>query len=431
MFLLLINLFPMRYLVLIVLLTPFSLLSQTNRIPAAVILKTGSKLEGYVINVKHQYTPTEFKFYTKSDTELMLTTENTASLEFGDFFYKTTSITLYHNTIDESALTESEDEQPFAATVFIKRLLKGDVLSLYELKDRYKTHYIIEDTAGKQQSLRYLRYYNNESGLSVLREERLYRSQLLPYANNNETKNSVIAVAGYSLTELVKVLSVINTESIQSKETQVNVRKRKVFYPYLSAYGQYMRFKYLGYNRKIAAMSFQPLLSPRLQAGIEVRMDKDNKFVGEIHASFYSFSFAGNTGFTNLNGQKVTEKYEVAALPTILGVSVNYALARFSNSKILVGIGYNIVANNYKKNNYTTNEFNTNGSLLKLDQISLSKSWQQYFFQAEYSVNQKLGVNLMVAPSQDFSTFFRTEINQSNLAIGVKYRFTNNKKLIR
>ena len=132
------------------------LAQQHNSLTCKITMKNGSIVNGSISRDKSKMTPQEFEIYDVNGSKTLLTPDNTAWIETADsVVYRSVTIKIYKNVIEGTTYNERPDELPEEGTYFVERLIKGPVLNLYVMDDRIKTHYIIEDSLGKLQSLRY------------------------------------------------------------------------------------------------------------------------------------------------------------------------------------------------------------------------------------------------------------------------------------
>lgn len=419
----------MRKLLFLLLILAFSLFTkaqQDNKLPSKASLKDGTTLNGFIKRKFAKLTPQQFELSgsNPSGNTVTLTPENTVTIEIADsIIYRSAKLKIYLNPIDNGSLDITPDEPSIEGPFFIERLIKGNVLSLYMLTDSIKTHYIIEDTSGNFQSLRYVKYTDNTSGSGTFKEYAYYKNQLLAYAGGNEKAKSKIMSSDYSITGMIAAVTSVNNYNTLSPTASTEAAKHLTFYPFAGAGIGLATMSFDGIPQRLAVINFSSAVSPQLIAGVEMQAGKHKNILASLFASFNSYSFTGSNSYKNSGGTTIEDKYELKASPLSINVMLNYAVINVQQIKFAVGAGYGLVVNNISRNSFTTTDVNANGSTVKLTQVPIGTTIGQYFFDADLFINKRLSFQLLYSPKQDFSSLSFSSFKNSITSGSVKLRF--------
>lgn len=411
---------------LILLLLCKTAITQSSFHPAHILKLDGKEEAGFVSIEEKNSTPDKFLFAVNPDgtgNRTFLTPFNTASIKIeGSEFYKRATVTLYHNLTGINNINYEAAEPSSVQTIFLRRLFTGDQLSLYQYKDALKEHFFIEDKAEKIQTLRYVEYLSDEEGQTIVVKKNIYREQFGPFIQGRNELKKYVERTSYKSVELINLVQHINTlgkiEGNISKEL-----KKKVFTVFVSGGLKNIKMKYFGSNDKIRFMNFKSSFNPSFSTGIYLFYDKRNSLSSEFNISAYPFATKGNYSFKDFYGKEVTNTYEFSVFTTTIGTSLNYKVINYAATKLSFGIGINIILSNYLKNKYTTTDTNPNGTSIVLDQLILNTTGVQYFTQVEYSLANKIAIQLIYAPQQDFSSYSKANLSQSQVGLQLKYSF--------
>jgi hypothetical protein len=186
--------------------------SQANYKKALVVTSQGDTLRGYINYREWNYNPEEFSFKSQpADGQSRLFTPQTAryvSLE-GYEAYEAHRVAISLDEVAPSRLKEGPDTSKTVATVFLKLLLKGNLVNLYLYKDSQKERfYFLEKGAVTPEELGYKVYLVNTD----IATSPIYRQQLSALAVRHQvfTLTQKIQAATYNRTHLMQIIGKLN-----------------------------------------------------------------------------------------------------------------------------------------------------------------------------------------------------------------------------
>ncbi|MEO6454781.1 MAG: hypothetical protein ABIN97_11940 [Ginsengibacter sp.] len=392
--------------------------------PVNFVTREGEHKKGFTAEYTNKRNPDEFIIFKNengSGDTLSLTPLNTSLVEIIDYeFYKSARVTLYNNLLNLDQTTEGALEPSEIQTIFLRRLIKGNRLSLYEFKTDKKDHFFIEDSAGNMETLRYLKYFGQQQQQTGIIEKNIYRDQLSLYIKDRPELFDYLSKTRFKSNDLINFVQRINTRSVIEENVSKELKK-KIFFLFCSAGMVNVKATYLGLSNNVKMIDLKSAIEPYFAAGGEFVYGKKSDFFSDFTIGIYPFSGKGNYTFTDVYGKEITNTYELAYVAEAIGATINYKVINSPITKLSVGIGFNLVLSSYSKNNYTTTNTNPNGTIVILDQENLNKSGAQYFAQMQYFLGKRGAIQFMYAPKQDFTTYSKANLSQSQLTILFKY----------
>jgi hypothetical protein len=397
-----------------------------NYLTAKVILKDGSILNGTIRFDNDKITPQQFELFRKENAQqktLSLTPETTSTVEIADsIIFQSARIKIFTNYIDENELENTPTEPSNDGDFFLERMINGNLISLFILRDSLKTHFIIEDSSGNFQSLRYVRYIDNTNQGNIEKEIPTYKNQLSAFAINNQPALEKIMNSHFALSDISEAITLINSVNKFTKNENAEIKKIRIFFPFVEAGVGLAKINLSGYPIRVTEISFSPKLIEKFSLGVEFHFWKKDKFFAELYGSIYSYSFEGSNPNITSGGQHVVDNYEIKATPLSFGTILNYSVLQINKIRLSLGVGYTLVVNNIQKNSLTTTQTNSNGSIVILDQAVIGYTAGQYNFDADLFINRKISVRFFYAPSQDFSGLNFSSFKSTLLSCSIKWR---------
>lgn len=186
--------------------------AQMMRSSGYVILNNGDTLCGWIDYKGWTENPRQIIFRTDSlsKQKMIYTVSDIAYFEIpGEDIYVRTVVTKDLRPISTDYAWPAGMDSSVTDTVFLRLLVKGSRLNLYELNDD-RPYYYVQEGNGACEELEYKVYAGNSN---VYRYSYAYRDKLLLYAHKwgtAESLNDIIQNAPYSAEDLTRIIAKLN-----------------------------------------------------------------------------------------------------------------------------------------------------------------------------------------------------------------------------
>ena len=299
-------------------------------------------------------------------------------------------------------------------TIFLKQLVTGKHLTLFQHGDEIKTRFFITETNGEPVELTYHEYYNDSK--EVIKSS-IYKGQLLLYTEKFTPGNNKligrIEQSGYEQTDLESIVDEINNNGTISKKKSSN-----------------RLFVGIGINStstQVNDIDTHPdetlithtAISPKINLGIDIFVNPNvQQFIFRAELSFsyinprFVYPVTVNTETTN--DLYSFNQYTATITPQLL-----FNVYNKDDFKVYIDGGAALNLSAYSNNKFTP--YNTNSGTIQVPKpYVLKSSWVSFPLQAGVTLNKKIEFSftyVAYAAFTNYSSFFAA--NRS-ICIGAK-----------
>jgi hypothetical protein len=405
----------------------FALAQEQDWFPCEVILKNGLKKRGLIQYKAWLRNPSSIVFSEQKDSVISLFPGEVEEINIeGIDIYKGATVTKYINPLSIEEITESIEEPVIEETVFLRLLSRGKILSLYAYVDNQKTHYFIEDSAGRMISLRYVKYYT-DNGYTTFRERPIFRNQLKPYLHDDKKLNRLVETVRWRDDELIRIIKLINNKEEKSyAEIEIdNFRKKQKFF--LGAAAAYISFRISTPDKYIDNMSFNSSFRPVVYGGYRFAGGRRaTRFSFQILGGWYSYRTSGIYKWNKFTNETIIEKLMISTSNVFLGAECLIGLTKNGGINWEIGTGFNAIYPLAVSTSRSTTEMSIYGVPLIRNDFNLTKGAHIHAYGiSQLHFMKRHTIRLLVSPYQTVNEFGQTDPREQMLLLGYHLNFGN------
>ena len=316
--------------------------------PGTVELASGEKLTG-LISVPDKINPDRILFKKDGQSgEQPFSPLAVKGFEVNETRYISQVVSKDALPVSRKAAEIEGSELNVTDTVFLKELVSGPRLSLYELRDE-KLHFYIKNPEGTISELNYkvfrrLKQNTGISGQDDLIYHHIYRNQLRIYALEYNDILFTLDRSDYTEKDLSKVISEINELSKAEKEPPVKSQTRLL----LGVGYTSNKLDFEGINHQ-----YLEALTSSSKGGFMLKLDADFQLKRKLRNAFIrtelnynKFNYEGKI----TNGAAETSTYFLNINTVGTHISINYDFVPDPDFAIYLGAGSGINFSSYPKN---------------------------------------------------------------------------------
>lgn len=367
-----------------------TLAQQLNK-PGFVVLNNGDTLSGRINYKNWKKNPNQIIFQNDSLSN-HLTKYSVAELTS----FEITGLDKYIRAVVEkdtrpvnlNNLLEGSENIFITDTVFLRQIVGGSKIDLYELVDS-KYHFFIKDSTELIKELIYKVFINEHKNVV---SQKNYINQLRALFGQNKIPPSLenkINSAGYQENDLKSVVTAINNMfgsvyySVNEKSSN---RIKSSFFGGIGVGYSSLQFK--GNFLYLDKMTYTGSFSPYVTLGMDVSEQRNlqSLFI-RLELSWYSVDYkgSGETEPDFLDTDNVILKYKLSQRNISPSFSIFYNFINMETLRIYAGAGVTYNFSSYSENKLTT-----------IKQGNISKEYDNYIVPSKHWVNlsAKLGLNV-------------------------------------
>ena len=414
----------MRKILSALILSLFSLLlvAQTNFKPGIVIPANGDTLKGWIDYANWRVNPRkiEFRSAPEDKSSVYYTVHEIQYFEItGEDAYRRAIVIKDMRPARADQITPETKDTIENDTAFLRILVRGSKLSLFELTDS-KQHFYMQETGAAPQELIYR--FNAGAELGQVYEQDLFKDQLKKYLPENKSSRleRQIDHARYAVQDLSRIVLVLNggaadnvAGSSDGNSTMTGTGtigsngavlmggsgRKKLKTEFFGSIGlDYSKLTFTGDN-VIAAQSlhYNNSLSPIFSVGMDVLSNRNlNDLTLRVELAYSQHTNKGTLHSVNsIIGYQQDETFTLTQRNFSPAVSGLYNFRRSKKIRPYVGAGVAINLSSYPKNIYTLvssdrpyyNDSTNN-------YLDADKNWVSVFLRAGVRIDQHLEVGV-------------------------------------
>lgn len=378
-----------------------------NFLPASITFLNGKTDSGFIDKKVWSTNPSKIKFKDLNGKENTYTPDDLQSFEVSSYKYVRAVVTIDQNSVDITDKFSGTDTS-IVETVFLKVLVSGTPLNLYQYID-FKSHYYINTDSSKIEELKY-RLYDNQFQKQILNTKSI--------TWNNELYN-MVNVLDYNETDLTRFVKKVNTVNTYSDNSSLTFKERLSWFAGGGIAYQNMKVTspfYRDYND----LTIKSVVNPIISAGLDFYVLKNQKNLAiRLQLSYYDFKTKGTYNNTT---QNFNITYELQQRNIIPSVGMAYNFVNTPTCKIYGSLNFALILSEYVKNNFKSFSASS-GITINNGSLPFSKKWTAVPIQFGSVIHDKFDVR---ATAFLFGSFLETPVfSEKGLksSLQILYRF--------
>ncbi len=410
--------------VLIVFMMGIPSMAQKNFLPGYVILNNGDQVKGEIDYRNWDQNPIRISFRSAANGIEQSFTKSDLRGFFieGKDKYERAYVTLDMNPVALNELTYGSADLTSTDTVFLRLLVEGNRLNLYEYVD-FKQHFFIRPLQGEITELLYKVKLHPESGGIVTNS--VYRSQLKKYFTENpvpEKKTRLADQLNYDLNSLVKFVSMLNetnTAFIPPDAKQQGL-KTKIF---AGAGAVMSKLKFTGSDERLRSLESGNTFSYMIGVGIDFYSPRNLQNIllrAEVSLSEFNVEATGLSG-VSINTRENTYSMKQMNITPAFAILFNFIKTQAVKIYLGPSLGFNF--SSYSKHTFTSKLQSAQTTTTYEDFPLLQKTWAAVYIKGGAFIKDKVEVSLSWLVGGAFIEYTQIGENSKHLALRVHYRF--------
>ena len=372
----------MRKILSVLSLSLFSLLlvAQTNYKPGIVIPANGDTLKGWIDYGNWRVNPRKITFRQGADDKASVsyTVSEIQYFEItGEDAYRRAIVTKDMRPARADQINPDTKDTIEKDTAFLRILVRGSKLSLFELTDS-KQHFYLQETGDAPRELIYR--FDAGTELGQVYEHDLFKDQLKKYLpeNNSSALERQIDRARYAVQDLSKIVLGLNGGAADNTTRSSNGNsvitgtgsaggngavlmggsgRKKLKTEFFGSVGlDYSKLTFTGDNViEAQSLHYNNSFSPIFSVGMDVLSNRNlNDLTLRVELAYSQHTYKGDLNSVNpIIGYQQHETFTLAQKNFSPAVSGLYNFRRSKNIRPYVGAGVAINLSSYSKNTYT------------------------------------------------------------------------------
>lgn len=397
--------------------------AQTNYLPGSVVSLDGKLQTGLIDYREWRVNPRKISFIQQAGGEpVAYTVADLAAFTINEKDSFVRAIVLKDmnpvenlDVINEVAGGEVRD------TVFLRMLVQGKIVSLFELIDS-KPHYYIREKDADYQELGYKVTSTMATTTAYLEHSRLYRNQLQKYTFNHADEariNGYLEKADYRERDLVKVIAAINKVTVQrKKESTVN---------FFASGGPVIASFDTEGNTPLKSFSYETNTGFTIGAGMEMAAYRNlHDLVFRLDLFYTSVKYNGAGRVENYITGHANGTYSIKQNSITPGFAVLYRFIRKPNFKMYAGPGIEYNFSSYPENLYRLQYINEDKTFERTDMLELTSAWLMFSGRLGAIIANKFEVGVWARLTGNFERASAISAIPTLYSLRVAYRFKRN-----
>ena len=392
------------------------LTAQSNYKPGIVVRNNNDTLKGWINYENWRLNPrkVEFKSAPEDKSTVTYTVHEIQYFEIpGEDAYQRAAITKDMRPARVDQITIDTRDSVEADTAFLRILVKGSRLTLYELMD-FKPHYYLQEPGAAPQELIFK--LNAGAELGQVYEQATFKDQLKKYlaAGNSSSLERKIGYATYTSKDLSKIVFELNgggnakgatvgngtmTGNGNGAVLMTGGARKKIKAEFFGSVGlEYSKLSFTG-DHVIAAQDLHYTASstPLFLVGMDILSARNlSDLTFRVELGYSQHTYKGDRNSVNqFLGYAQTETYTLGVKTFSPTLSALYNFRRSKKIKFYVGLGVAGNISSYSKNTYmlqSTQDPNLNDTTNNY--LGVDKSWFSLYLRAGVRIGQKFEVGV-------------------------------------
>jgi hypothetical protein len=400
----------------------FTGVAQKNFLPGYIVLPGKDTVRGQVDYREWERNPVQVVFTSLSSGSRVYTVREIEAFGIdGIDHYRKATVAIDDNPVTVQDVSGYRQGLTPPQTVFLRILVKGDVVDLYEYVN-FKPHYFIAKPGESAEELSYRVIQDSLSAsVRVYNDFRIELKKLLASQGLTYEQSMKIDKLDYKAKDLIKFVSEVNGMTGQAGLLQNKKDKSRFFA------GGGLVFPNFGFSSgdpRLNSLKFRNDGSYIVTAGIDFFASRSLQNLllrAEVSFSQLKTTGSGESANTSMANQK--NEYSLRQTNITPVISVLYNFIRQQKAKIYggAGIGYNF--SNYPEHVLTTTNGLTGDVGRYEDFPEFEKSWISVYGRLGVTVISKLDIGVTAQIYGSFINYTQTKNTGVPISFRVLYQF--------
>ena len=395
-----------------------------------IVLKTGDTIRGKIDYRNWEKNPAQIQF----DNSQGVVNYRPADISYfeatGEDSYESHVITKDMRPLDINQLSDDQSDLLVMDTAFLRVLVTGSKVKLYEFVD-FKPHFFIQQTGeNKIEELSYKKYLNEKNGNLV--EINSYRNQLTTLAiklNASQDIPKKIEKISYKAQDLRSIARLLNGEDatvVKTTETKNFKTKKQLL---IGGGVQFYSLRFTGSYEKYAGMEFGNGPGPVLNVAYDIFGGRnEQRWALRAELSFSQLKFKGTNVVDNILDFKKEYTYTLTQVNIIPGLAVMYHFVSAKKVRVYAGLGLGYAFSSYPTNTLRTKNLEYPSDITEEGDLTPENGWMMANAIIGTRINEKINIGLTTKLTGAFYNYSALGTKYFPVGLTVSYIFNTGKK---
>ncbi len=396
-------------------------IAQKNFLPGYVINNGSDTLRGLIDYRSWEENPYRISFKTSTGIEQTYTVADLKGFVVeGKDKYERSDIERDMNLVTLRDLSYGSKDSTLKEMIFLRVLVEGDRISLYEFVD-FKVHFFVKPHNANLEELTYKTSLHPQTGALVTNNG--FRRQLQSYMVDPISNLNIQAASRleYESTSLIKFVRGLNNSPTGFVAPDAGDKGLKSkFFAGAGVVMNKMRFS--GADERLSSLQFNTTFSYVVGAGVDLYSPRNLQnllFRLELIVSGNNASGSG----TNTTPSPQDNTYTLKQVNITPAFTMLYNFIRSTAVKIYAGPGIAANISAYPEHLFVSTYQNNGNTYTYTDFPLLQKFWLAYYLRAGALINDKFDINLSWRLGGSFIEYQNIHENNHALFLKFNYRF--------
>jgi len=395
-----------------------------------LVLKSGDTLRGKIDYRNWEKNPAQIQF----ESSLGVTSYKPSDVNYfeatGEDRYESHIITKDMRPLEVNQLSGDESDMLVTDTAFLRVLVTGSKLKLYEFVD-FKPHFFIQQTGENRiEELSYKKYINEKNGNLV--EMNVYRNQLITLAvklNASPDITKKIEKIPYKAQDIRTIARLLNGEDaavVKTSETKSFKTKKQLL---IGAGVQFYSLRFTGSYEKYAGMEFGNGPGPVLNVAYDIFGGRnEQRWALRAELSFSQLKFKGTNVVDNILDFKKEYTYTLTQVNIIPGLALMYHFVSTKKVRVYAGLGLAYAFSSYPTNTLRTKNLEYDSDITEEGDLVPENKWLMANAIVGTRINEKINIGLTTKLTGAFYNYSALGTKYIPVGLTISYIFNTAKK---
>jgi hypothetical protein len=407
------------YVLLLCCVIPAAVFSQTNFQKGYIIKSAGDTVRGYLDYQEWNKNPLVVNFKIASDEKSATNYKPEDLRGFsvdGYDLYRSYQCKISTGVTEGTELSTGVDTATIRAQVFLKVLVDGAQVKLYDYRDEIKSRYFIQEKNGYPVELEYAVFYNAEENQRKMMSIEKYKTQLAYLAQNYAPDDvkiiSKIRNVDYNEGQIVEIVNLID-----NIDNRIATRGHKKTFRFFAGGGvSFTQTNFSGLNLFSASKSGNST-TPIISAGADFFSNPHVQRLilrGEFLFSWINPTFQASDN-TGAQYAATIKQYTFTFLPQVI-----YNFYNTEKVKVYVGAGFGTNFSSYSNRKYG---LIYEGKVVGGSAYDLAGYWLTFPVEAGLVLNKRIDIMARYSFPSSYSHYIVYSINNTGYQLTIHYLF--------
>lgn len=373
--------------------------AQRNFKPGFVVTNNGDTIRGQINYLGWRSNPSKFSFLPdqSGSNPVLYSIHDCQYFEIsGEDVYRRAIVTRDMRPVRIEEVSSTTRDSISTDTVFLRLLVKGNRLTLYQLVDS-KERYYLQEGEGNPVELLYKVYISEY--VSALEEQMIFRDQLRKYLPEADPSKLMTQInrARYNDRDLTNVIIKLNGDKVSGLTNQVGSNAKSSIEWFVSGGAGVSKLAFGGdmNSSVVTGLSYKTAVVPIIAAGVDLLNDRNlRNFVFRFEMTVSQRSYTGSwRGMADFPHHIQDKSYTLKMWDISPSISLLYNFNTARRVSYYIGAGLACNFANYTTNRYVLKDetdpyYNENNNA----QLDLGNLWPSVFLRAGVRINKQFEI---------------------------------------